>query len=41
MTVREIKDSLKNYKTEDLYKIIVELYKRKALNNLESFFVIY
>lgn len=28
MTVKEIKDSLKNYKTEDLYKIIVELYKR-------------
>ena len=28
MTVKEIKDSLKNYKTEDLYKIVVELYKR-------------
>lgn len=37
MTVKEIKDSLKNYNNDDLYKIIVELYKRIPKKKKEEY----
>lgn len=37
MTVKEIKDSLRNYNTDDLYKIIVELYKRIPKKKKEEY----
>lgn len=37
MTVKEIKDSLRNYNNEDLYKIIVELYKRIPKKKKEEY----